>query len=204
MRKFLTALLFLVVLLPAGCLGPTTGGPRAVIATSPSPAQGAYPLTVAFDGSSSQGDISEYLWAFGDGTTASGPSPSHTYRERGTYTVYLTVIARNGATDQAATTVYVHSQPPVARFTVSPSTAKVNNHLTFDAGTSYDPDGTIAEYGWDFGDGSWLTTTDPVTTHAYRDIGQYLVTLVVKDHEGDTSVPEPRPVVVVSGGCCGN
>ncbi len=204
MRKCLYAILSLAVLPLAGCFGPATAGLQAVIVTSPNPAQGAYPLTVTFDASRSRGDIADYLWTFGDGTTGSEPSLSHTYHERGTYTVYLTVVGRDGSTDQTSTTVYVHSQRPVARFTVSPSSAKVNQWLSFDPSASYDPDGTIAEYSWDFGDGNWQTTNVPCTTHAYGEIGNYTVTLIVKDGEGDLSNPEHRPVVVTGGGCCGN
>ncbi|HEU67881.1 MAG TPA: PKD domain-containing protein [Candidatus Acetothermia bacterium] len=204
MRKYLYAILSLAVLPLAGCFGPATTGPRAVIATDPSPAQGPYPFTVAFDASRSQGDIAEYLWAFGDGTTGTGHSLTHTYEKRGTYTVYLTVVARDGTTGQTSTTVHVHSQRPVARFTISPPSAKVGEPFWFDASTSYDPDGQVAEYLWNFGDGKSETTTVPYATHRYGETGRYTVTLVVKDEEGDLSDPELRPLEVVRGGCCGN
>ncbi|GAB4305711.1 MAG: hypothetical protein Kow0097_04440 [Candidatus Bipolaricaulota bacterium] len=204
MRRYLYAILSLAVLPLAGCFGPIQSGLQAVIVTNPSPAQGAYPLTVAFDATRSHGDIVEYLWTFGDGTTGTEPVLAHTYRERGTYTVYLTVVARDAGTAQATATVYVHSQRPVARFTISPSTVKVDQWLSFDASASFDPDGTIVEYTWDFGDGNRQTTTAPEASHRYREVGAYTVTLVVKDDAGDLSDPEARPLVVERSGCCGN
>ena len=42
--------------------------------------------------------IAEYRWAFGDGTTGSGPDAIHQYAAAGTYTVSLTVTDRDGLT----------------------------------------------------------------------------------------------------------
>ncbi len=55
--------------------------------------------------------------------------------------------------------------------------------MTFDATGSYDPDGTIVSYEWDFGDGTILSETSPAATHAYVMEGTYLVKLNVVDHD---------------------
>jgi hypothetical protein len=47
---------------------------------------------ITFDGSGSTGGVDEviaYLWEFGDGTTATGESVTHTYNDSGTFTVAL-------------------------------------------------------------------------------------------------------------------
>ncbi len=204
MRTRFAAFLLLALLPLAGCMGPR-GGFTAVISTVPSPARGEYPLTVTFDASRSQGDIVEYLWSFGDNTTAAGQTASHTYEGRGTYAVFLTAVARSGDEAQTQVMVSVHSKRPIARFAVSPgASVKVRTALAFDAGSSYDPDGTIVEYVWDFGDGTWTTTAAPEAVHEYQEVGNYTVTLVVRDNEGDSSDPATRPVVVTRPGCCGN
>lgn len=206
MRKLVLFGFFIAGLLSlSGCFAPPTGGLRAVISTIPGLAQGEYPFTVTFDASPSSGDIVEYLWVFGDGATGSGLTASHTYADRGTYTVFLTVVDRGGLTAQAQTAVSVHSKRPVARFTVSPaSDIRVGMAVTFDASGSYDPDGTIREYLWSFGDGVWSSSSSPAATHTYRDVGSYTVTLVVEDAEGDVSDPATRLIPVSRGGCCGN
>lgn len=59
-------------------------------------------LTCSFDGTSShdsEGPIAGYAWTFGDGGTATGPNPSHTYATAGNYNVTLTVTDGNGATN---------------------------------------------------------------------------------------------------------
>ena len=68
--------------------------------------------TVAADGSTStdaDGSIVKYLWEFGDGTTAEGLKPMHTYTQAGTYLVTLAVQDDRGRWDvtSAATTVEV-------------------------------------------------------------------------------------------------
>jgi alpha-tubulin suppressor-like RCC1 family protein len=54
----------------------------------------------------------------------------------------------------------------------------------FNSTGSHDPDGTIASYAWDFGDGG--TSTDPAPQHTYAADGTYSVTLTVTDNEGAT------------------
>jgi len=68
--------------------------------------------TVTFDASGStdpDGSISSYQWDFGDGSTGSGQTTSHTYGEAGDYTVTLTVTDDDGATDTLSGTVSVQS-----------------------------------------------------------------------------------------------
>lgn len=189
----------------SGCLGPTGPELRAVIVTNPQPAQGEYPLEVAFDARGSTGNIVEYLWSFGDGATGSGATVTHTFASRGTYPVFLTVLDGNGRTAQAEVQVWVHSKRPQARFSVSPATdLRVGMTVVFDASASSDPDGTVVEYRWDFGDGTSYETSFPQATHVYQEQGVYSVSLAVVDAEGEESVPHVRPLAVSRGGCCGN
>jgi len=67
-------------------------------------------LACNFDASASfdpDGSISGYAWAFGDGSSASGVTTSHTYTTGGTYAVALTVTDNEGATDTATQDVTI-------------------------------------------------------------------------------------------------
>lgn len=76
---------------------------------------------------------------------------------------------------------------PIASFTVSPTIPVPEAAATFDASTSYDPDGTIANYTWNFGDSTDpVTVTDPIITHTFSIMGDYNVTLTVADNDGIT------------------
>ena len=78
--------------------------------------------------------------------------------------------------------------PPVASFTVSNETPETNQSVKFDAFSSYDPDGSIVAYRWDFdGDGVWDIEGNVVTiTHSYNKSGNYTVKLEVEDDVGAT------------------
>lgn len=79
----------------------------------------------------------------------------------------------------------VPSPWPVAIFTHTPPEPIVNLITTFNASKSYDPDGFIVSYEWDFGDGTAIVTeADPITTHVYTKPGNYTVTLTVTDDDG--------------------
>jgi len=116
--------------------------------------------TVTFDASTSipgSGIIIRHKWSFGDGTYALGKTPTHTYASSGTYTVTLNVTNSKGLSDIEQKQIQVVEpgpgpKPPVASFTFSPANPKVDEKVTFDASASFDPDGEIVSFNWDFGD----------------------------------------------------
>jgi PKD repeat protein len=81
-------------------------------------------------------------------------------------------------------------QPPVVSFTFTPTYPEVNQIVTFDASASYDPDGNIVSYTWNFGDSNVTTTSNPIITHKYASYGDYLVKLTVTDNDGLTDQTE--------------
>jgi len=81
----------------------------------------------------------------------------------------------------------VPQQNPVALFTFTPENPYQGETVIFNASASYDPDGTIVSYTWNFGDGTPpVIETDPIATHVYMAAGNYTVTLTVKDNENLT------------------
>jgi PKD repeat protein len=70
-------------------------------------------VTLSGTGSSDpDGTIASFAWNFGDGTTGTGATPSHTYGADGTYAVTLTVTDDKGATGTATRSVTVTAPPP--------------------------------------------------------------------------------------------
>lgn len=95
----LSILIFSLALFLSGC-GFFNQSPTAVIDASP--VSGVPPLEVNFDASESSdpdGNILEYTWDFGDGSTGAGKTTTHTFQGEGNYTVTLTVKDDGGATD---------------------------------------------------------------------------------------------------------
>lgn len=73
-------------------------------------------------------------------------------------------------------------EPPVAAFTFSPQGGEAPLTVSFDASPSYDPDGRITEYRWDFGDG---TLEEGIAVqHRFWEEGTYKVILTVFDDSG--------------------
>jgi PKD repeat protein len=128
--------------------------------------------------------VASYAWDFGDDTTSTAASPSHSYQASGTYQVTLVVKDDKGATGKVShpvtVTVPAANQPPVAAFTSS-CTELV---CAFDGSTSADSDGTVASYAWDFGDDATSTVAKP--SHTFAAAGSYSVQLTVKDDAGST------------------
>jgi PKD repeat protein len=102
---------------------------------------------------------------------------------------YVTLVVRDDKTwyYENSGGIYFSITPrlePIASFTYSPENPMVGGNIIFDASASYDPDGTIVSYEWDFGDGN--TASDEVVTHTYSEPGKYIVTLTVTDDDGLT------------------
>lgn len=72
--------------------------------------------------------------------------------------------------------------PPVASFSVSKGKKGM---FDFDATASFDPDGSIVSYTWDFGDGAFDSGVN--VSHKYESSGTYTVTLTVVDDGGAES-----------------
>jgi len=128
------------------------------------------------------GYIVGYSWNFGDGNADSGVAVSHSYEDKGTYSVTATVTDDDGATGNKTVTIIVKNRPPVAVINTSTAILDQEEIVTFNASESYDPDGTIVSYVWDFGDGN--TATGVEVDHAYNEAGDYTVTLTVTDDDG--------------------
>ncbi len=166
----------------------------AVVKTPPNATFTSNPATlltgenVTFNATASydlDGQIKSCFWDFGDGNTGTGNITTHSYLDNGTYTVTLTVTDNDGAEDTALDTILVQNRPPTAQFTESAETVDTDAVIYFNASDSYDLDGSIVSYFWNFDDGT--NTTGMLVNHTYIDNGNYTVTLTVTDDDGATA-----------------
>lgn len=144
------------------------------------------------------GNIQRYIWDFKDGATEIkfDPIVTHQYSSAGVYYVTLTVVDDEGEQSSVTAGIGVGAsippvnvtvnQPPVAFFI---NITQENGWVYFDASGSYDPDGTVVKYIWDFGDGhTQIKLYDPTIKWQYAKGGTtYNVSLVVEDNDGATS-----------------
>lgn len=79
--------------------------PRVDFSVSAERAQVGAVLSFGAEAVDPDGSIEAYSWEFGDGTSAVGPSASHAYEARGTYTVLLTVTDDQGASSSESRVV---------------------------------------------------------------------------------------------------
>jgi cyclophilin family peptidyl-prolyl cis-trans isomerase/chitodextrinase len=143
------------------------------------------------------GPIASYAWAFGDGETATGPVIQHDYLTTGRFTVTLTVTDEAGASASLSRTVFINNSP-VADFEFAVTDDPAGLTVRFDGTDSSDPDGSIAEFRWNFGDNT-PEASGAVVTHTYAVPDSYTVTLRITDSAG-TTVSTQRSVQVTGQG----
>jgi len=148
---------------------------------SPSSPQKGQQITFAASASGGTPAYS-FRWNFGDSSTGTGASVTHTYSSAGTFVVILTV-RDNGAPQQTATSqqsVTVTNSPPpplTVSFTYSPTSPQSGQQIAFSASVS---GGTSPySFSWNFGDSQ--TATGTTVNRGYSTTGTFSVILTVKD-----------------------
>jgi RHS repeat-associated protein len=172
---------------PATIVNPST----APVANPGGPYTGNVNQIITFNGSGSTAasglTITSYAWNFGDGTTGTGVSPTHSYitATGSPFTVTLTVTDSSSATG-AATTMATIYPPPVAN-PGGTYTGNVNQAITFNGSGSTSATGdAITSYAWNFGDGTTGTGASPTHTYTTTTGSPFTVTLTVTDTTGGT------------------
>jgi len=147
--------------------------------------------TISFDATGSfdpDGFITKWLWNFGDGKTGSSKTVSHKYIQPGQYKVTLTVEdngTKQNSTSQNLTLTVAPNLPPIANINVNGKTSIVAGEtMVFDGRASYDKDGSIANYTWDFGDSTYKYSAYVTKAFAESAVGQETIKLTVRDNMG--------------------
>ena len=146
-----------------------------------------------FSATISTGSRVSYVWAFGDGSTATGATPAHSYAAIGTYTA--TVTATNSVGQQVARTQVLVKDVPVTGLSASNDGPNTVNQLTQLTATL--SSGSSVSYAWDFGDGA--SGAGATSAHRYTIAGTYTATVTATNTSGSSSAdtvvtvwPEPQ------------
>ena len=133
-----------------------------------------------------------YAWTFGDGNTATGPNPSHTYATDGNYVVTVTATNECGSTDFEQTVVV--STQPFAQFSADAQSGCAPFTVTFNNQSSANSTG----FAWSFPGGSPATSTEMNPTVTYNTAGSYDVTLTVTNAAGSDEQTQTNLIEVGS------
>ncbi len=145
----------------------TTATPVPVFVSSPTtPIAGTPAFFNASASKAANGhSIVSYDWDFGDGTTASGVTVSHTFALPGGYAVTLVVTDDTGRTGSITQTVTAATSNPTASFTSAPSPVHTTDIISLDATASSAVLGrVIVTYQWDFS-GAFVGTASGSTVN---------------------------------------
>jgi PKD repeat protein len=191
-------------LVPPGVIQPPADTPTARFKVSPASPSVGQP--VLFDATSScpgaaQDDntcrassntITRYDWDFGDGTTDSGATVTHSYTTPRSYAVTLTVTNDRGLAASTTKTIDLGAAtPPSASFVFSPNTPAPNDLIIFTDTSKPATGRTIVRLDWNFGDPDKPQggqATGATVQNTYTREGSFVVTLTVTDDLGQHSV----------------
>jgi gliding motility-associated-like protein len=158
-----------------------------VVAIQDMPKGGCIPYTFTpVSGVQAVDGVANYLWDFGDGTTSTSATPTHTYTVAGNYDIKLRITTNTGCTEEITYPQGIKTGTPVVPdFTADKFDVCASDPVTF-------TDLTVGadEWLWDFGDGINSTLRHP--THIFQDTGFVSVTLTAFSNRCPTSIVKPN------------
>jgi PKD repeat protein len=130
-------------------------------------------------------------------------SPKTLFPTGGIAVIFATIIGNNYDNSRSSNvtirlvppTVISVPGAPIADFVYSPASPKVGQLALFNASSSFDPDGTITTYEWNWGDGD-VNGFGVNQDHDFLSAGTFNVTLRVTDNSGLQSSITKSIVVV--------
>ncbi len=160
------------------------------------------PVTVEFSAidlpiNEKEYSILSYSWNFGDGSSGNGPLISHRFTRKttpdGRFSVVLSVELLGLKDGQTTTRTYttqvgIENETVSAAMVAAPRSGEIPLLVQFDATGSYDPDGQITRYRWDFNGDGVFDSEGPFADYTYLEEGTFTVSLEVTDNNGQTNV----------------
>jgi len=169
--------------------------PFAKMTLPGSPYRGGASLTFSSIGSlDPEGQLVKLSWNFGDNTPVvvqNQPGPAaHTFASTGSFDVSLTAEDAKGAVNTVVSRITLDSTnaPPIASFVPGSTSPVLGATVNFNPSGSSDPDGSLVQFDWEFGDGTSLSRTNALPIqHVFQSAGSKQVRLTVTDNDGLSS-----------------
>ena len=155
------------------------------------------PIPFSNQSTSQDGNITAFLWGFGDGNFSFDENPVHQYSDTGAFNVDLITISSLGCAGNYSDTLSIFSHPSVA---IQMNNSCVGAPIQFNS-TSNQSGGV--SYSWSLG--NVYTTTAPSFNYAFNAPGTYTVSLVATSASGCSGTKTdqlnvyPNPVAAFSG-----
>jgi len=144
---------------------------------------------VTFNGSSSTDNVGvvSYTWTWNDGGTQSlsGPKPNYTFNNAGVFMVILNVSDADGNWAEDTVTITVNDTSNPEADAGLDQNVDQGDIITFDGSGSTD-NVAVTNYSWTFNDGDAQTVYGLAPNYTFNNAGVFVVTLTVKDDEGNT------------------
>ena len=136
-------------------------------------------------------------WTFGDNSTSTEQSPTHTYGTAGTYTVVFTPAQTSNCIAPFDTVIKVTNIPsPLANFTST--TASCINNAVVDFTDNSIFQFPVVAWSWSFPNGQPTTSNLQNPSAQFSQDGNPLVTLVVTDERGCTNtITKPLEIDII-------
>ncbi len=142
-------------------------------------------------------DVATFEWDFGDGTTATGITATHSYSISGSYTAQLIITDLLGCKDTLIKPLFIKIFGPTANFTPGVTGSCLLSAIPFTDNSTSDGINPISTWIWNYGDGISDTLTAPPFSHNYAAAGNYLISLKVTDSFGcSDSITLQTPLVI--------
>ncbi|MEY4937664.1 MAG: hypothetical protein RIS64_4023 [Bacteroidota bacterium] len=146
--------------------------------------------TVTFTNQSTQAIT--YIWNFGDNTSSTSQSPTHTYAAQGGYNVTLSAMSANSCDTHRISQQVLLNAPPRARFTARTTDTCVQATIQFNDSSS----NNTAQWYWEFPGGTPSTSNQQSPIVQYFVGNAYDVTLIVSNPNGRDTMLRPQYIRV--------
>jgi len=123
---------------------------------------------------------------------------TYSYSCPGNHTLILQVKDDEDAIGMASHTINIMQlifplELPIPQIN-GPYYGYTNENITFNSTGTYDPDGAIVNYTWDFGDGNISYAENPI--HSYANSGNYTIILKVTDNDNLSNLTTTKAIIL--------